>query len=218
MGRCGKKLRCGGHKLGRVLGCPRYSLLIPRLGMASTYNFALPSVFGLTFLLFVGLGFFIRASTKDRTENALYQTALDDVSLMEALQKYFEGRAYRVTQVDNATGQISLEGTVGASIFLAVFLGSLAAIGLFCLALVLAIAFPRLGYGPYGLMLLAPIASWFYWRGATRVEQVTFQLLDADSTPKAPTPDGEARLSIAAHRDELAVLESQIPLKRIETE
>lgn len=186
--------------------------------MAPTFDFALPSAFGLTFLLFIGLGFFIRASTKDRTETATYQTQLDDVSLMEALQRYFEQRAYRVTEVNTDTGQIALEGTVGASVFLAVFLASLAAIGLFCLALVLAIAFPRLGYAPYSLLLLSPLAAWFYWRGATRVEQVTFRLLDADETNAKMTSVPEPKLSVSAHRDELAVLESQIPIKRIETE
>ncbi|HEY9886891.1 MAG TPA: cofactor assembly of complex C subunit B, partial [Candidatus Obscuribacterales bacterium] len=178
-----------------------------------TFDFALPSAFGLTFLLFIGLGFFIRASVKDRTEHALYETNLDEVALMEALQQYFAGRAYRVTAIDADSGQIALEGTVGASIFMAVFLGSLAGAGLFCLALVLAIAFPPLGNGPYGLLLLAPLASWFYWRGATRVEQVTFRLLPL---PIAATTG--SRFTVAAHRDELAVLETQVPLKRIETE
>jgi hypothetical protein len=188
--------------------------------MATSFDFALPSAFGLTFLLFIGLGFFIRASTKDRTENALYATELDDVSLMEALQQYFQGRAYRVTDVNADTGKITLAGTVGASVFMAVFLGGLAAIGLGCLSLVLAIAFPQFGYVPYGLLGLSPIASWFYWRGATRIEHVTFELVNGDVIPPVgqPTPEVKTGLAIAAHRDELIALESQIPLKRIEME
>ena len=192
-------------------------MLLPRQFMNTSFDVALPSAFGLTFLLFIGLGFFIRASTKDRTEKALYTSQLDDVSLMEALQRYFEGRAYQVTDVNDNTGQISLAGTVQASLFLAVFLGSLAAIGLLCLALVLTITLPNLGYLPYGLLLLSPIAAWFYWRGATREEYVTFQLIDASATsPSQPTH--QTQLTLSAHRDELAVLESQVPLKRIETE
>lgn len=178
-------------------------------------DFTLPSSFGLTFLLFIGLVFFIRASTKDRTQTITYCSTLDDVSLMEALQQYFEARAYRVTDIDAERGQISLEGTVGASVFLAVFLGGLAAIGFFCLALVLTISFPRWGPIPYLLVLLAPIASWFYWQGATRTERVMFRLF--------PSPDQEELdeaiatcLSVSAHRDELAVLESELPLKRRE--
>lgn len=180
---------------------------------------ALPSAFGLTLLLLIGLGFFIRASVKDRTETARYRTTMDEVALMEALQAYFADRAYGVTEIDEASGQITLAGKVGASVFLAVFLGSLAGIGLFCLALVLAIAFPRLGYFPFSLLVLSPLASWFYWRGATRVEQVTFQLMPvAENHETPPQASNDTHLTVSAHRDELAVLESQVPLKRIETE
>ncbi|MDB9528040.1 cofactor assembly of complex C subunit B [Oscillatoria sp. CS-180] len=189
--------------------------------MPLIFDAALPSAFGLTFLLFIGLGFFIRASVKDRTETATYSAVLNDVMLMEDLQKYFSERAYRVTSIDAESGQISLAGKVGASIVLAIFLGSLAAIGLFCLGLVLAIAFPRLGYAPYGLLILSPIAVWFYWRGATRVEQVTFQILSPESslsTQDKAIDSNITRLLVSAHRDELAVMESKLPLKRDEAD
>ncbi|MBE7383172.1 MAG: cofactor assembly of complex C subunit B [Leptolyngbya sp. SIO1E4] len=185
--------------------------------MTSTYDFALPSVFGLTFLLFIGLGFFIRASTKDRTEKARYLSELDDVTLLETLQHYFANRAYRVTGVEPEVGRISLEGMVGASVFLAGFLGGLAGIGLFCLALVIAIASPTWGYTPYWLLLLTPIAPWFYWRGATRSESVTFQL-DPLEPDNQIAPQKGTQLVVSAHRDELIALESQIRLKRIEAE
>jgi len=175
-----------------------------------------PSIFGLTFVLAIGLFFFIRASTKDRTETARYVTQLDDVTLLEKLQGYFANRVYRVTQVDADSGQISLEGMVGASVFLAIFLGGLAGVGLLCLALVLTISAPQLGNWPYGLLLLAPLASWFYWRGATRVEQVSFQVSPAIAGPDSAPP--QTQLQVTAHRDELATLVSQIPLKRQEAE
>jgi len=187
--------------------------------MVLTHDFALPSAFGLTFLLFVGLSFFIRASTKDRTETAYYRSDLEDVPLLEALQRHFADRAYRVTQVEADQGQISLEGMVRASLFLAIFLGGLAAIGLFCLALVLAIAFPQGGYFPYLLLLASPVASWFYWRGSTRAETVTFQLLNSEDTDLSqPSERPNCQLRVSAHRDELIALESRVPLKRIETE
>jgi hypothetical protein len=189
--------------------------------MTALERFVPPSIFGLTFLLFIGLFFFIRASTKDRTETALYVTSLPDVALLEKLQQYFADRAYRVTAVNSDSGEIALEGRVGASIFLAVFLGGLAGVGLLCLALVLAIASPQLGYGPYGLLLCAPLASWFYWRGANRLEQVSFRVL-APSTRDESGSDlisgPETRLQVTAHRDELATLVSQMPLNRQEVE
>ncbi|RZM74883.1 cofactor assembly of complex C subunit B [Leptolyngbya iicbica] len=173
-----------------------------------------PSIFGLTFLLFIGLFFFIRASTKDRTETALYVTALSDVALLEKLQEYFANRAYRVKVVDPESGQIALEGNVGASVFLAVFLGGLAAVGLLCLALVIVISAPQLGYWPYALLGLSPLAAWFYWRGANRLEQVSFCVLPSDETTQAADQAVETRLKVTAHRDELATLVAHLPLKQ----
>lgn len=179
--------------------------------MTSTYNLALPSAFGLTCLLFIGLGFFIRASTKDRTQTASYLSELDDVTLLETLQGYFADRAYRVTSIEPDLGRISLEGMVKASTFLAVFLSGLAGVGLFCLALVLAIAFPDWGYKPYLVVVMTPIAPWFYWKGATRLESVTFQL-----EMPVSSRHGMTQLTVCAHRDELISLESQVPVKRLE--
>lgn len=187
--------------------------------MTTVDRFIPPSIFGLTFLLAIGLFFFIRASTKDRTETALYVTGLEDVTLLEKLQQYFSSRSYRVTEVNPQSGRISLEGQVGASIFLALFLGSLAGIGLLCLALVLTMSAPQLSSWPYGLLLLSPLASWFYWRGATRVEQVSFQVLAGNGEqPHQSVSAGKTGLQVTAHRDELAALVSQLPLKRQEAE
>ncbi|WP_204140597.1 cofactor assembly of complex C subunit B [Halomicronema sp. CCY15110] len=173
-----------------------------------------PSIFGLTFLLFIGLFFFIRAATKDRTETALYVTPLSDVTLLEKLQEYFANRAYRVKVVDPESGQIALEGNVGASVFLAVFLGGLAAVGLLCLALVVVISAPQLGYWPYVLLGFSPLASWFYWRGANRLEQVSFCVLPSDEPAQTTGQTVATQLRVTAHRDELATLAAQLPLKQ----
>ena len=180
--------------------------------MTLPYDFALPSAFGLTFLLFVGLGFFIRASTKDRTETASYVSELDDVSLLETIKNHFTSRAYQVTAVEPEQGRVTLRGMVKASIFLAIFLGMLAGIGLFCLTLVLMIALPGWGYTPYLLLLATPVAPWFYWKGATRLESVSFQLTSHNENPNSIQK--QATLLVSAHRDELIALESQVPLKR----
>ncbi len=176
-------------------------------------DLTLSSTFGLTLLLFIGLVFFIRASTKDRTERAYYRAQMSDVDLLEALRTYFDNRAYQVTAIDQASGCITLEGTVRASVFLAVFLGALAGVGLWCLALVTTIELPQWGSWPYLLLGLAPCASWFYWQGANRTESVSFQLQEEDETA-----DTQAKLQVTAHRDELIMLESQLPLKRIKAE
>ncbi len=186
--------------------------------MTAVENLVSPSIFGLTFLLFIGLFFFIRASTKDRTETALYMTALSDVALLEQLQAYFANRAYQVKTVDPESGQIALEGNVGASVFLAAFLGGLAAVGLFCLALVIGISAPQLGYWPYMLLGLSPLASWFYWRGANRLEQVLFCVLPTDESTQGADQAIATQLRVTAHRDELATLAAQLPIKQREVE
>lgn len=148
----------------------------------------------------VGLFFFIRAATKDRTET--WETVVDQPSeqLQVLLQAYFEGRAYRITHVDADTHQVQFSGFVRASKFLAVFLSGLAAIGMACFALVLAVLFPRYGNGFAGLLLLAPAAGVFYWKRAAREEQVTFTVVpEADSL--------KSKLTVVAHRDELIALQ-----------
>lgn len=174
----------------------------------------LSSTFLLTLLLMVGLFFFIRASTKDRTEVAHYVTPLADVALLERLQTYFADRAYRVTHINPDDSRITLEGTVSASRFLAVFLSLLAATGLTCVALVLGILFPAIVPLPWGLVLLSPLAGWFYHRGATRLEAVSFQL-QGSSTGGEDATVSETRLEVSAHRDELLVMERSMPIRRL---
>ena len=105
----------------------------------------LQSTFLLTFLLLVGLFFFIRASTKDRTEMMRLISEQDENTLMTSLKEYFRSRAYQVLAVDAAKNQVTFEGFVSPSWFLAVFLTGLAAVGLGCLALVLSMLFPDFG-------------------------------------------------------------------------
>ncbi len=174
----------------------------------------LSSIFFLTLLLAVGLGFFLRASTKDRTEQAEFLTPWDQAVLLEKLKQYFAARSYQVTAVDPDQGRISLIGIVQASWVLAAFLSLLAAIGLGSIALVLALTFPQGGWGFAGLVLLSPLVGLFYWRGATRPETVSFQMAALEDTAL----EAETRLWVSAHRDEMATLQSQLGLKRTEAE
>lgn len=177
-------------------------------------NTILSSTFLLTLLLFVGLVFFIRASTKDRTQTVQLLSDQDEVSLLGQLQHYFDQRAYRVTAIDTEVNQITLTGFVRPSVFLAVFLSLLAAIGLFCIALVLSLLFqdqtPLFG----GLLLFCPLAGAFYWRKSGREETVAFRIEPLTKT----TMTQKSLLTVIAHRDELAHLQSSLPLKKREVE
>lgn len=169
------------------------------------------STFFLTLLLMVGLLFFIRASVKDRTEQIKLLTSEPEEVLLERLQKYFEERAYRITDTDAAKNQVTFQGFVKPSLFLAIFLTTLAALGLFCLALVLALLYPDAGNLVWLLLLLAPTAGIFYWRKAGRLERV---LLKVETS--TPEQNYQKFLTVTAHRDELTQLRQALPLQVVE--
>lgn len=166
----------------------------------------LSSTFLLTLLLAVGLFFFIRASVKDRTEEVKLISPQPEESLVAQLQQYFSQRAYRVVSADESEKQVTFEGYVQPSLFLAIFLTLLAAIGIFCLALVLAILFPQWGNLFLFLLFLAPAAGVFYWKGAGRLEKV-FLKLESLTGEKSGI-----LITVKAHRDELAELQRALSL------
>lgn len=153
----------------------------------------------LTLLMMVGLFFFIRASTKDRTEVLILEAPAAAATTLDALTVYFEQRAYQVKAQDD--DQITLTGQVRPSWFLAIFLSSLAAVGSLCFALVLSSLFPGVGLAFVGLILLAPAAGWFYWQRAGREEHVTLE-----AKPQSETA-AHKQILVTAHRDELIALE-----------
>jgi hypothetical protein len=172
-------------------------------------NSILWSTLLLTVLLLIGLGFFIRASVKDRTQAVTLIAEESEESVLRQLQQYFSQRAYRIAAVDEARHQITFEGIIRPSVFLAIFLTILAAIGLLCLTLVLWMLYPQVSGGWLGLVLLSPIAGAFYWRGAERCEEVLLQVESAgDSTEHI-----HRVITITAHRDELEALQRKLPWK-----
>jgi hypothetical protein len=168
----------------------------------------LPSTFLLTLLLSVGLFFFIRASTKERIQTAQLISEQDEATLMPQLQEYFRSRSYRVAAVDRAQNQVTFEGFVKPSWFLAVFLTLLAFAGLVCLSLVLSMLFPSLSTLVLGILLLSPVSGIFYWKKAGRLEKVSLKL---EKTPNQQ--HSSSKITVVAHRDELIELQRALELK-----
>jgi hypothetical protein len=158
----------------------------------------LSSTLLLTLLLFVGLWFFIRASVKERIEQLELTSDRAFDALYTSLIHYFEKRAYRTIEERRDQGEIRFEGFVRPSLFLAIFLSTLAACGLFCLGLVLAYSVPTLNGWVFIILLLSPGAGIFYWRKAGRLEQVQIKITNQ--------PEQEALVWVEGHRDELAQL------------
>jgi hypothetical protein len=171
----------------------------------------LSSTFFLTLLMTVGLFFFIRASVKDRTEDLQWVTEQPEESILPELQGYFDRRAYRVTAVDEQRNQVTFEGFVRPSWFLAIFLSLLAAVGMLCVALILSMLVPQGGNLFLGLILLSPIAGWFYWQKSGRIEQVSLQVQPLESSGSHPIKN---KITVTGHRDELAVLQQTLGLPR----
>jgi hypothetical protein len=170
-------------------------------------NSVLSSTFFLTFLMVIGMAFFIRAAAKDRTQVVTLRSTASGDQLLAALKQYFVDRAYQVDQIDPVSNKVTLSGQVRPSVFLAVFLSLMAAVGALCLGLLLTMALPQLpDYFGVLLLALAPGAGWFYWRKAGRTEQVAF-VLD-ETTPMA----AGSLLKVSAHRDELEALQRSLNL------
>ncbi|MCY6491491.1 cofactor assembly of complex C subunit B [Leptolyngbya sp. GGD] len=163
------------------------------------------STFLLTVLLMIGLFFFIRASVKDRTQEVRLLSEQPEDSLMVQLRQYFGQRSYRVAAIDADLNQVTFEGVVRPSVFLAVFLSLLASVGALCFALVLTMVLPDGSNFWWGLLLVSPLAGVFYWKGAERVEQVSLKLEGGT--------DARSVITVRAHRDELAELQRSLELQ-----
>lgn len=196
----------------------------------------------LTSLMVIGLGFFIRASTKDRIETQQFGSLQTAEALQQAVVKYFYSRAYRLLDSSAQSGEadlsgfsensaeslggdhaiadfsqpvsqpITLVGMVSPSLFLAIFLSLLAAVGFACLALIVATLFPSWGGLLLGLTLASPLAGRFYWQKSSRPETVVLKV----ESLKVKSSKGElkaaqgflSKLTVKGHRDEIADLQS----------
>lgn len=166
------------------------------------------STFFLTILLGIGLFFFIKAATKDRTQIAEFATTELAEPLHQAILEYFQNRAYQLTAEETPDDDrwVKLVGVVRPSVFLAIFLSLLAAVALLCFSLVLATLFSDYGAIFFGLVLLSPVTAIIYWRRAKREEQIAFQVLDTEQGTK---------LTLRAHRDEIIQLKANAPFKAL---
>ena len=162
----------------------------------------------------IGLGFFIRASTKDRIEVMQFGSQQAAEPLQQAVTKYFYSRAFRLADLEKTEGLRSdpdthattLVGMVSPSVFMAVFLSTLAATGFGCLALIMATLFPEWGGWLLGLVAISPLAGIFYWKKSSRPETVVFKV---EPLATGASPAGlSSILTVKGHRDEIADLQN----------
>lgn len=157
----------------------------------------------LTLLLGIGLVFFLRAASKDRTTVVDVQSPRPAIEVLEGMVAWLSQRGWQPSSQDPQRQVLRFSGQVQASLPLAVLLSLLAGLGASSLALVLHQLLPGVGWWVLSLALLGPLAGLIYWRRAARAETLELRLIDAPSS-------GGSALRLRAHRDELIALEKDL--------
>ena len=163
----------------------------------------LSSTLLLTLLLAVGLVFFLRAASKDRTTTVEVRSSRPPLEVLSQLSEWLLQRGWRAESTDPERRHLCFRAEVAASPWLAVLLSVLGAVGAACLGLVLRQLLPQLGWWPLLLALLGPAAGLIYRNRAMRAETLGLRLISHDSAT------GSA-LRLRAHRDELIALELEM--------
>ncbi len=163
----------------------------------------LSSTLLLTSLMGIGLVFFLRAASKDRTTTVEVNSSRPPLEVLDGLRQWLTSRGWQITASDAERQVMRFEGAVSASAPLAVLLTSLGAVGAASLGLVLRQLIPALGFWPLLLALLGPVAGLLYRRRAARQEILELRLLPPQEF--CPTT-----LRLRAHRDELIAIEQEL--------
>ena len=157
----------------------------------------------LTLLLAIGLVFFLRAASKDRTTVVEVHSPKPPLEVLEALTGWLGRRGWQTEAGEPDRQLLRFRGEVSASLPLALLLSLLGGVGAACLGLVLRQLIPALGWWPLLLALLGPLAGIIYRQRARRSESLELRLLNSDA-------ESGSTLRLRAHRDELIALELEL--------
>ena len=118
----------------------------------------------LTLLLGIGLLFFLRAASKDRTTVVDVQSPRPPLEVLEGLVSWLQTRGWQPTEKDPERQVLRFSGEVRASLPLSILLSLLGALGAGSLALVVHQLLPAAGFWVFALPVLGPLAGWLYWQ------------------------------------------------------
>ncbi len=165
---------------------------------------AFSSTLFLTILLAIGLGFFLRAASKDRTTVVDVQSPLPPLEVLNGVSFWLEERGWKKKGGNVEEKLLIFNGNVGASTFLTIFLSCLGGVGSACLGLVLIQLYPILSWWPLLLSVIgAPLAGMIYRIKSKREEFLEVKLLSSDIS-------STCILRIKAHRDELIAIQLEL--------
>ena len=165
---------------------------------------AFSSTLFLTILLAIGLGFFLRAASKDRTTVVDVQSPLPPLEVLKGISLWLEERGWKKNGGNAEEKLLIFNGNVASSAFLAIFLSFLGGLGSACLGLVLIQLYPSLSWWPLLLAAIgAPLAGIIYRVKSKREELLEVTLLSSDLSDISI-------LRIKAHRDELIAIQLEL--------
>ena len=165
---------------------------------------AFSSTLFLTILLAIGLGFFLRAASKDRTTIVDVQSPLPPLEVLKGISFWLEERGWKKKGGNVEEKLLIFSGNVASSAFLVIFLACLGGVGSACLGLVLIQLYPSLSWWPLLLAAIgAPLAGFIYRIKSKREESLEIKLLSSDLSDISI-------LRIKAHRDELIAIQLEL--------
>ena len=165
---------------------------------------AFSSTLFLTILLAIGLVFFLRAASKDRTTVVDVQSPLPPLEVLNGISSWLEERGWKNKGGNVEEKLLVFNGSVASSTFLSIFLFFLGGLGAACLGLVLIQLYPSLSWWPLLLAAVgAPLAGMIYRIKSKRVESLELKLLSSEVS-------NICILRIKAHRDELIAIQTEL--------
>ena len=168
-------------------------------------SYSLNSTLLLTILLGIGLFFFLRASSKDRTTIIEVSSSQQPLTVLDVLCEWLILRGWKQIGGDFDQRILIFKGQVVSSKSLAVFLGILGGFGSCALGLVITQLYPVLGWWPILLGLIGgPLSGMIYFKKSAREEKFELRLISNDNSEEMTL------IRLRAHRDELISLENEL--------
>ena len=167
-------------------------------------NYYLRSTLFLTILLAIGLFFFLKASSKDRTTIIDISSSKKPVEVLNEVCNWLKIRGWKQIEVNSDKKILTFRGQVVSSKSLAIFLSILGGLGSCALGLVLVQIYPLLSWWPILLGLVGgPISGVVYFKNSRREELFEFKLINDNEFTST-------QLRLKAHRDELIAFENDL--------
>ena len=167
-------------------------------------NYYLRSTLFLTILLGIGLFFFLKASSKDRTTIIDICSSQKNIDVLNEVCNWLKSRGWQQIEVNSDKKSLTFIGQVVSSKSLAIFLSVLGGLGSCSLGLVIVQIFPVFNWWPILLGLVGgPISGLAYYRQSQREEVFELKLINENELKYT-------QLRLKAHRDELIAFENEL--------